>query len=79
MSWPTNAERAGWFAQQFERPMPLEGHVPAYTMLAAGQYIPTCRCGCLGDDPGLLQHGTWFEALDDARAILTTRIHGDAS
>jgi hypothetical protein len=56
--------------------MPLEGHAPAYTMLAAGQYLPACRCDCLQGDPGLLTHATWFDALDDASTILNHRIHG---
>lgn len=65
-----------WFSSNHER-MPLEGHQPAYRMLAAGQYVPTCRTdSCIDDDPGLLMHTTWFDALDDARIILTHRIHG---
>ena len=79
MSWPNDAQRAGWFAQQYERPMPLEGHTPAYTCIAYGQYIPACRCGCINNDPGLLMHATWDAALDDARTILAASIHGGAA
>jgi hypothetical protein len=76
MTFPTPAER-GWWGN-YESPVPLEGHTPAYLMLAAGQYLPACRCDCLQGDPGLLPHTTWFDALDDARTILTHRIHGGA-
>jgi hypothetical protein len=75
MTFPTPAQR-GWFGSNYESPMQLEGHAPAYTALAAGQYLPACRCDCLQGDPGLLPHTTWLDALDDARTILTHRIHG---
>jgi hypothetical protein len=78
MTFPTPAER-GWFGSNYERPMPLEGHEPAVNALAAGQYLPACLCGCINTDPGLLPHATWFDALDDARTILTHRIHGDGA
>lgn len=70
---PTPDELGEWLSSNHE----LEGHIPACRMLAAGQYVPACRTdSCIDNDPGLLMHATWFDALDDARTILTHRIHG---
>ena len=73
MNDPSNAQRRDWFSNQYE------GHVPAYATLRWGQYVASCRCGCLNDDPALLVHPTWFGALDDARTIIAAAIHGPAA
>ena len=78
MTDPNNAQRRDWFSSQFERL--ADGHEAAYAAVTFGRYKPACRCGCINeDDPALLIHPTWFEALDDARSIIAGTIHGPAA
>lgn len=79
MTFPNPAERADWYSTQYEKSVAADGHQPAYTALKFGSYLAACLCGCINNDPALLVHTTWFDALDDARTILAAAVHGPAA
>lgn len=75
MSWPNPAQRAGWFAQNCESR--FEGHAPTAHNYG-GRWRAACATDqCINpDDPAVYDHHDHADALDQARNILTGRIHG---
>ena len=80
MSWPTPAIRRDWMANNNESRLNLEGHTPT-AHLYGGRWRPACAAdACI--DPNSLDvwdHRDRAAAVDQARDILTGRIHGPAA
>lgn len=82
MNSPNPAQRAGWFAQQYEATADLDArygqrHRPAYAKVGAG-YVSACTCSCDRADDALL-YPTWDVALDAARSNLAAAEHGESA
>ena len=80
MSWPSPAMRADWWSNNHESRLNLEGHAPT-AHLYGGRWRPACATdACIDpDDPGVYDHHDPAAAVDQARDILTGRIHGPAA